>query len=198
MTKAVDHDERRAEILHKALLLIGERGYKNVKCQQVADSCGVSRTTLYKYYKDMREIFDCALLSMVNKIGEDFNNSVREQQDIGSLEKVRILCQKVLETMDKNPPLLGAIVEYLVDLRRRNEPVERRLRRHTIGLYRLLSFLIREGIQNGEIRNVDCRCAGETLYSMLESASLRLTLVEDFDRDAFMSQIDLILGGLKA
>ena len=56
MVKVVDHDERRREILSKALSLFANLGYPQVTYQQLAEVCGLTRTALYKYFVNKRDI----------------------------------------------------------------------------------------------------------------------------------------------
>ncbi|MBP5638877.1 MAG: TetR/AcrR family transcriptional regulator [Victivallales bacterium] len=196
MTIVVDHKERRQQIMSKTLRLIGERGYGDVTYQQIADICGLSRTTLYKYFKNKREIFDFAILELVESIGKDFNEAVKMRSYLSSSDKIRMLYENVIDIMYKDPPLIQAIIEYLIGLRRRGEPVMKRIRRHTIGMHRLLTRLFREGMESGEFRTMDCNCAAEMIYALIETATMRLTLMETFDRKLFATFIDAILEGI--
>lgn len=196
MTIQVDHLERQREIMRKTLHLIAERGYEDVTYQQIADVCGLSRTTLYKYYKNKREIFDCALLRLVADLGADFQKTLDLHPDLDSCAKIRLLCANVIDLM--GPSLMQAITEYLIGLRRRGEPVSERLKRHTIGLHRQLTRLIREGIRKHEIKLVDPMQAAETMYALLESATMRLTLLESYNPQQFMDLLDIVLDGIRA
>lgn len=57
MAVQVEHEKRKHEILTKALELFIEEGYEDVTFQKIADRCGITRTTLYIYFKNKREIF---------------------------------------------------------------------------------------------------------------------------------------------
>ena len=57
MAIVVEHDKRRHEILEKALDVFIDEGYEDVTFQKIADRCGITRTTLYIYFKNKREIF---------------------------------------------------------------------------------------------------------------------------------------------
>ena len=196
MTIAVDHEERRNQIMRKTLRLIGERGYEGVTTQQIADVCGLSRTTLYKYYTNKREIFDQAILKMVVSIGEDFNAALADSPQLSSADKIRLLYANVIATMRKDPPLIQAIIEYLIGLRRCGEPVAARVRRHTIGMHRLLIRLFREGVEKGEFKRMDCESVAEMVYALLETATMRLTLLESFDQKQFETLLNAILDGV--
>ena len=57
MATIVEHEKRKHEILQKALDVFMEEGYEDVTFQKIADRCGITRTTLYIYFKNKREIF---------------------------------------------------------------------------------------------------------------------------------------------
>ena len=57
MAILVEHDKRKQEILEKALDVFINEGYEDVTFQKIADRCGITRTTLYIYFNNKREIF---------------------------------------------------------------------------------------------------------------------------------------------
>ena len=198
MRSSIDHEKRSKEILKKALKLIAEHGYENVTYQQIADYTGVGRTTVYKYFKNKREIFDKALKMLVEEIGVDFEDGVRTYPNLSVVEKIRMIMTQLIDMMFKWPELLQTIVEYLIGLRRSDEPTSKRVRLHTIGFYRVLARLVREGIKNGELRRMNCMMATEELYALLEMATLRITLMESVERQQLIDMCDFALDGMRA
>ncbi|HOZ71475.1 MAG TPA: helix-turn-helix domain-containing protein, partial [Spirochaetales bacterium] len=57
MSATVEHEKRRKEILESALDVFVEEGYADTTFQKIADRCGITRTILYLYFKNKREIF---------------------------------------------------------------------------------------------------------------------------------------------
>ena len=93
----VDHDERQREILIKALKLFGERGYPDVTYQQLAAVCGLSRTTLYKYFQNKRQIFGNAIMYQVGVIGHRFQESIKSNPDLNASEKLNLVLSQAIE-----------------------------------------------------------------------------------------------------
>ena len=52
MAIVVEHDKRRREILEKSLDVFAKDGYEDVTFQKITDRCGITRTTLYFYFKN--------------------------------------------------------------------------------------------------------------------------------------------------
>ncbi len=51
-TRASDYDDKRRAILNRSAELFSEYGYDRASMNRIAASCGVSKATLYHYYKD--------------------------------------------------------------------------------------------------------------------------------------------------
>jgi len=68
MAIVVEHDKRKKEILEKSLDIFVEEGYEDVTFQKIADRCGITRTTLYIYFKNKREIFLWSIKQLTGKL----------------------------------------------------------------------------------------------------------------------------------
>jgi len=197
MAKIVNHEERKREILTKAIRLIGERGFSQVGYQQIADVCGLTRTTLYSYFKDKREIFDNGIALLVKVIGEDFQDTMHRNLNLSASAKLTEISRKGLEAMMQYPPLLGNIMEYLQDKHRQGISLDRRILRHTVSLRRMLKSLLKEGIQNGEFQPVNLNDGMDLLYALFESAALRLIIQDKPDRQELMKPFLTAINCLK-
>ena len=78
MAIVVEHDKRKHDILKKSLEVFIEEGYEDVTFQKIADRCGITRTTLYIYFKNKREIFLWSIKQLTNDV---------EQELIGIIKK---------------------------------------------------------------------------------------------------------------
>lgn len=193
----VDHDERQREILIKALKLFGERGYPDVTYQQLAAVCGLSRTTLYKYFQNKRQIFGNAIMYQVGTIGRRFQESIKGNPDLNASAKLNLVLSQAIDLLFRSRHLLQAIVEYLINQRRQDLPVARKIRRHTVAFRRTLKKLVQEGVESGLFRVADPDLAANLLYGLMESASLRITLIEDTDRDELQRLCRLLIQSME-
>lgn len=193
----VDHEERQREILIKALKLFGDRGYPDVTYQQLAAVCGLSRTTLYKYFQNKREIFDHAIMYQVGTIGRRFQEIVKNNPDLNAAEKLNLVMGQAIDLLFKSRPLLRAIVEYLINQRRQELPVARKIRRHTVGFRRTLKTLVCEGVTDGHFRELDVDLVANLLYGFMESAALRITLIETAEREELLRLCRLMIQSME-
>ena len=67
--KTVNHRERKREIRAISLRLFARHGFDDVNFGMIAEACGISRTLLYTYFKDKRQIFNEAIDGATDAVG---------------------------------------------------------------------------------------------------------------------------------
>ena len=87
MPKIVDHDNRKREILEKALELFSLSGFHASSFAEIAESCGLSRTNMYNYFKSKEEIFFYAVEDIFNRISVEIDRIAR-QTNVSIVQKL--------------------------------------------------------------------------------------------------------------
>ena len=90
MAIAVEHEKRKQEILDRALDIFVEEGYEDATFQKIADRCGVTRTTLYIYFDNKRDIFIGSIKQLLVEMEIDLNSIIDDQE---------LSCQDALRKM---------------------------------------------------------------------------------------------------
>ena len=197
MGNRINQEQRNALILDRARRLFSELGYPEVSLKLAASRCGLSRTVIYRHYKSKRELFDSVITGIAADLGRKFRAEVNLHPELSCAGKIQMVMMDVLDVMADNIGLLDAITEYLIDQRRQGESVARRVRRHTLALRRTLVDLVREGIDRGEFRNVQCNLVGDIFFGQLESAALQLAVTQTANIETIKSTIAMSLYCLK-
>ena len=68
MKATVDHRARKQVIIANAIQLFARQGYNDVTFQDLADSSGIARTILYRYFKNKRQVFDAAIFLALDRV----------------------------------------------------------------------------------------------------------------------------------
>ena len=79
MAIVVEQDKRKHEILEKALEVFVEEGYEDVTFQKIADRCGITRTTLYIYFKNKREIFLWSIKQLTSSVEVELVSRIEDE-----------------------------------------------------------------------------------------------------------------------
>jgi AcrR family transcriptional regulator len=177
MSIVVEHEKRKKEILKKALDVFIDSGFENATFQKIADNCGNTRTTLYLYFKNKKEIFNYSIKLMMAKFEEEIRQIISDMS-LSYVEKITNILMDVFKKLEENRRLLAVILDYLLHISKSSTDPEQRIRRRTIRLRRSLASLLIKGVKSGELKPVNVKTADDQLYSLFESAIFRLVVLQ--------------------
>lgn len=194
MAIVVEHDKRKQEILQKSLDVFIEEGYEDATFQKIADRCGITRTTLYIYFKNKHEIF----LGSIKELLTELEISLKKIMNTSSLN-AELSLRKVLSTLadsiESNKKLFSVLLNYLMQLKKSGVDTNERVLRRVIRLRHLLSTILIKGIQSKEFKEINVKDINDTLYGLLESAIFRIAVLNKDDvadvRAALNTTVDL-------
>ena len=176
MSIVVEHEKRRSEILEKALDVFMDEGFEDVTFQKIADRCGITRTTLYIYFKNKREIFNYSIKQLLETL-ESSINRIRSEKNTSFSEQLIEVMLVIFTKLEENQRLLKVILNYLSYLTKGDHDPDYRVRRRTMRMRHILNAILIEGIHTGEFARVNVKEANEALYGFLEAAVFRLTIL---------------------
>ncbi len=104
-------DNKQQEILLKAAELIRTYGIKGVTMDEIAMQAGVSKKTIYQYFKDKKDLIKHIIFMELDRT-ETQIRQILAREDLNSIDKSLEVHRLILEMHRKHPP----IIEH--DLRR--------------------------------------------------------------------------------
>jgi len=190
MSIVVEHDKRRKEILERALDVFVDEGFEDATFQKIADRCGITRTTLYIYFKNKREIFNWSIKQMLMGVEADLQR-VKADQNLKTPEKLTLVLTTILDRLQDNKRLLSVVLNYLLHLSKSGTDTDYRVRKRTIRLRHILASIVIEGIRRGELKQVNVRELDDLLYGLIEAAIFRLVVLRRNSVDELRHAIKL-------
>lgn len=176
MTVLVNHQERRNLILQHAFALFAEEGFSGVTYQKIADRCGISRTLIYKYFKDKEEIFIYAVRWLTDDLAEVVDKIVK-REDLRAVDKLRRVLRLTVRLMSRQRVFLAVILDYLLIQKQAGSDVRMKVRRYTFGMKIVLKKLILETIHEKSFVALDAEKTSALLFGLLESCVLNETVI---------------------
>jgi AcrR family transcriptional regulator len=196
MSILVEHDKRRQEILKKALEVFIDEGFENATFQKIADRCGITRTTLYIYFKNKKEIFNYSIRELLLTVEQDLLR-VKKDQSLGSIEKLTKVIVLIFERLEENKGLLSVVLNSLLYLSKSDANPDYRVRRKTIRMRHILASMLIEGIRAGEIQNVNVRAMDDILYGLIETAIFRLVVLKRHGTEELKKAVEQALNQIR-
>ncbi|MDR2515797.1 MAG: TetR/AcrR family transcriptional regulator [Spirochaetaceae bacterium] len=176
MAIVVEHEKRRRDILRNALEVFMDEGFENVTIQKIAARAGITRTTLYTYFKNKKEIFNYSIKQLLSGVERQILE-IRAAADLACVERITRVFHAILEKLEENRQLLNVILDYLRYISKNDGDPNQRVRRRTVRVRHIIASMVIEGVEAGEIAAVNIRTVDELLYSFLEAAIFRLTVL---------------------
>jgi len=196
MAIVVEHEKRRYEILEKALDIFIEEGYEDATFQKIADRCGITRTTLYLYFKNKREIFVWSIKQLTEGLEKDLRDKMTEP-GISARDCLESVLYMILDRGVENRKLFNIILTYLLQAQKSGKDPDSRVKRRSIRLRHLLSQILIAGKASGEFRaTINVKDANELFYCLIESSIYRIAILDRSQVDDVKSVISLAILGI--
>ena len=192
----VEHEKRKREILENALDVFEDEGYADTTFQKIADRCGITRTILYLYFKNKREVFMFSIKRFVEKLEAEIRSSASDES-IPAPEILTALASLVIDRCAEQAKLLSVIVGYLEHAKKSGTDVGDRVRRRTIRMRHIISGIVIAGQKRGELRHVPVGAVSDFFYAMVEAAIFRVAVLGMTETDDLRAAMRLFFEGLR-
>lgn len=196
MPKKINHSARKEIIFEAAMVLFAEQGYHAVTFSNIARKAGISRPTLYGYFKDKEEIFLTALREMTDSMYREYE-SIAVRKELPSVRKITLICRAILEKSYHKRALLANMTEMVLHLKRNKKNFSRLITLKTIKLKRLFFQIIKEAIHQNELPPQKIHPIIEEIYKLLEAFTFQMALVDNYSLKISNRIIELFLDSLK-
>lgn len=195
MAIVVEHEKRRYEILERALDIFVEEGYEDATFQKIADRCGITRTTLYLYFKNKREIFIWSIKQLTDSVERDLRATMA-CEDYSHARRLESVMYTIIDRCAENRRLFNVVLTYLLQAQKTGKDPDSRVKRRTIRLRHLLSQMLIAGKNAGEFRITNVKDANDLFYGLIESAIFHIAILDHEDADDIKRAISLAIQGI--
>jgi AcrR family transcriptional regulator len=182
MPKKIDHEERKEKILQTALKVFAREGYRDSNLSLIATECGISRPTIYQYFKDKEQIYYYAVKLVTGRMFTKYADYAWNTPD-DILKRITNICDDIIDISSQHRGELTALMDVMLQLKKEGLDFSDIILRRTAKLHILFKRLLRLGISNGDL--VDCNIGKVTqhLVILLESFCFQLAFLDSFDRE---------------
>jgi AcrR family transcriptional regulator len=162
-------DERKSQILNAAESIFTQKGFDEARMDDIADKTGLSKGTLYLYFKSKDDLIIAILDRMFQFEFRQFENlNLTEMNAIDAIWKITDVLAKDIVRLQRLIP----IVYQFLALAFRNKYVQLALKKYINHYVDVLVPIIQRGIDSGEFRPVDAREVAIAMGAMIEGTLL--------------------------
>ena len=196
MKKLELQDRRKEQIMSAALSVVVSKGYDQSRMDDIVEKSQLSKGAIYWYYKSKEEVY----LSLVDYWFVQYSSGVVDTLKLqkSASDQLKALFEFFIEQFDKNPATFKLLVEFwrMAGL---NPDFNTKLQQVYSDFLDYIIEIIKDGIANGEFKNVEPRITALSILINIEGINW-FTLFDKSGVEAheYIDTIsDFILNGLK-
>jgi AcrR family transcriptional regulator len=190
-------EARTSQIIEAAMTVFARQGFHKARMDDIAEETGLSKGTLYLYFKNKDAIITALLKAL---LGRELSQARKMlDQDGPVIDKLNRFVDIVVKDFTGMLPMMSIYLEFL-SLAVRRKAIKVAIRDSFVDFYEILTELVEAGIASGEFRQVDAEAAALAFGALIEG--MALLWVYDSERvdleKHIKAGVQLILDGLKA
>jgi AcrR family transcriptional regulator len=193
---SLDQNEKKHEILKNAFDVFLEEGFEDTTFQKIADRSQITRTTLYQYFRNKLDIFNYSIQIFMKDVENEIQNACAEA-GLDAVQKLTRTIKIILDRIEKNKKLLTVVLDFLINIHNDSEELNYHLRKRTIRFRHIISGLVIDGVQSGDLREIDLTAVNDMFFSLLEAAIFELAVFKRKDLKHILPSYEKIIFFLK-
>lgn len=189
-------DERKAQIINAAEDVFTQKGFNEARMDDIADKTGLSKGTLYLYFKSKDDLIIAILDRMFQREMKQMEGL--DQADLSAADAIWKMTEAVTNNILGFVRLVPIVYQFLA-LAFRNKYVQKALKKYINQYIDMITPIIEQGIKSGEFRKVNAREVAIAMSAIIEGTLLLWV----YDRDLvepekhIRSGVKLLLEGVQ-
>jgi AcrR family transcriptional regulator len=162
-------EERKDQIVNAAEEVFTQKGLDNARMDDIAEETGLSKGTLYLYFKSKDALIAAVLDRIFQREFRAFENT--DLSTISATDAIWIFTDTVIKDIKIILRLMPIAYEFLA-LAFRNKAVQKALKIYVNQYMDIFSPIIQRGVETGEFRQVDVKEVGIAIGAIVEGTLL--------------------------
>ncbi|MBE0670399.1 MAG: TetR/AcrR family transcriptional regulator [Anaerolineales bacterium] len=162
-------DERKIQIINAAEDVFTQKGFDQARMDDIADKTGLSKGTLYLYFKSKDDLIIAILDRMIQR--EFKQLETLNQDELSATDTIWKLTDLLAKDVLGWLRLIPIVYQFLA-LAFRNKYVQLALKKYINRYLDILIPIIQRGVETGEFRQVDTREVAIAMGAMIEGTLL--------------------------
>ncbi len=189
-------DERKAQIINAAEDVFTQKGFNEARMDDIADETGLSKGTLYLYFKSKDDLIIAILDRMFQREMKQMEGL--DQADLSAADAIWKMTKAVTNNILGFVRIVPIVYQFLA-LAFRNKYVQKALKKYINQYIDTITLIIEQGIKSGEFRKVNAREVAIAMSAIIEGTLLLWV----YDRDLvepekhIRSGVKLLLEGVQ-
>ncbi|WDV44460.1 TetR/AcrR family transcriptional regulator [Clostridiaceae bacterium M8S5] len=195
MPKIVDFQKRKDYIANEAVAIFVEKGFHKTKLLDIAEKCGLGRTTLYQYFKNKNDVFQYVVESEKSKLIMSINQ-IKNDSTVSSINKIKKIVEEVVSNENINDIII-IFIELWMLVKREAKRENEELLKNAVEVRSMFRDLLSLAMEDGEIREIDAKLMSYTIFSFIEAMTLERFIDSGITVKQKLQAVNIFIDGLK-
>ncbi len=173
-------EDRRNEILLAALQAFTEKGYDKTSMDDIVRASGLSKGTLYWYFKGKQELFSAVVLMVTQEIMTAIGDMMTHDMHLPASEHLLNIVRVSNEQLKENPHFVSLMPDFFTQAWQ-FETVQKVFADYYVQYINAVAVIIQQGIDGGQFRSVDPHQAAAAFIGSLDGIMLQVLLEPERD-----------------
>lgn len=173
-------EDRRQQILMAAFKAFTENGYDKTSMDEIVRMSGLSKGTLYWYFKSKQELYAGVLSMVMEGYQEAFDQALEETTGQNAADRLRAIVQQTQHEVIDNPQFTALITDFFTQAWQL-EFIQGAFTQFYHTFMESLSQIIQQGIDEGLFRQVDPYQTASAFVGSLDGIMLQTLLDHEWE-----------------
>lgn len=165
----ISQDIKKNQILAAAKQVFGRFGYTKTTLDDVANAVGMKKASLYYYYDSKEELFKDVVKSETDELIAELEKNVFDKINVH--DQLTTFIKTRLDYFQKLSNLHNLAVNVILEFKSISDLLYREFFDKQI---QIVVKIISDGIQNGELKNVNAEISANIYLSAIESIAMKV------------------------
>ena len=186
-------NKTKRKIFETSMKLFAEKGYDATSIEDITETVGVAKGTLYYHFTSKEEIFDFLIEEGIKLLQNSVDIKISKYSNY--LDKIKAIVLIQIKIVNKYENLINIILTQLWGKEKRNQKCQKLIYEYIDKI----EDIVREGIKLGQIKGEDAKIIATEIYGLICSTLVyKMRERENFDIGTMYNVYDAtIIKGLK-
>lgn len=181
-------EEKNRKIVDAAVELFSEKGYNKTTMQEIAETAGVGKGTIYRFFKSKDEMVSSLLEVYIEDIAERIRKAISKVSD--PIEKMKSVIQVELDYYDENRNFARFMIREAWGTQKRFIEHIRKIKETRASLVEEILF---QGMEQNVFKKVDSDTIAASLEGMILASSVHWFIFSDeYPKETIRENIDTL------
>ncbi|MFC2084403.1 TetR/AcrR family transcriptional regulator [Bacteroidota bacterium] len=196
------YEIKRDQIKKTAIRIFARYGYHKSTLDDIANSIGMKKNSLYYYFPNKEELFNELIQDEFEIFFKEIDKLIAARTN--TTQKVKSILKKLITHSKERSSLYSTTFEVYLEI---GEVVEKSHKEHRNVITEKLAVILKDGIKNGELKKHNSNELAEYLINITSSLAykeIRKSDIQSFDQIDYSSIerttskiVDYVIDGLK-